>query len=279
MKVNINTTNKSGIYCIENTINNKKYIGSSKNLYYRICRHTCDLRKNRHKNPILQNSWNKYGELNFKAYIIEYCEESLLEDREEYFINLYGDFNCAKFIGRRIVYSEKSRKKLSKSRIEGFKNGTILKYQEIPVLQYDLEGNFIQEFPSIKIACNKINMSISTLKRHLNGKFKSAKGFQWRIKSINNPISIDKYDNTRKYSSVNNVPLYVKNINTNIILYFKSYKDCANYFNVSPPCINYVVTKSKTNIYLNTYKIGLVKPCEFMETPEVDNHEPSFIEI
>lgn len=277
MKFNINTTKKSGIYCIENTINNKKYIGSSKNLYYRICKHTCDLKKNRHKNPILQNSWNKHGELNFKAYIIEYCDESLLEDREEYFINLYGDFNCAKFIGRRIVYSKESREKLSKSRSEGFRNGSILKYQEIPVFQYDLDGNFIQEFPSITIACNEINMSTSTLRRHLSGQFKSAKGFQWKTKLSN--IIIGKYDNNRNYSDSNNISLYVKNINTNEIIYFKSYKDCAEHFNVSTPCINYVVTKSKKNIYLNTYEIGLVKPCEFMETPEVDNHEPSVIEI
>ena len=57
--------NESGIYCIRNSINNKCYVGQSKNVKKRFIHHKSMLRKNEHNNPYLQNSWNKYGENNF----------------------------------------------------------------------------------------------------------------------------------------------------------------------------------------------------------------------
>ena len=63
---------KIGIYCIENTINNKKYIGSSKNVFKRKNRHFGDLRNNIHPNKKLQASYNKYGVENFKFYVLEF---------------------------------------------------------------------------------------------------------------------------------------------------------------------------------------------------------------
>ena len=51
-----------GIYCIENIINHKKYIGQSQNVFRRMYNHKNLLRNNKHHNSYLQNSWNKYGE-------------------------------------------------------------------------------------------------------------------------------------------------------------------------------------------------------------------------
>ena len=53
MKVNKNDLNKCGIYCIRNTINQKVYVGKSKNIYQRIIQHTYGLKnklkdENRH---------------------------------------------------------------------------------------------------------------------------------------------------------------------------------------------------------------------------------------
>ena len=61
---------------IENKINHKSYIGSSKNLYQRLLKHFALLRHNKHENVYLQNAWNKYGESSFEWFIIEICDVS-----------------------------------------------------------------------------------------------------------------------------------------------------------------------------------------------------------
>lgn len=79
---------KSGVYCIENTINNKKYIGSSINVYKRKNRHFSELKNNKHKNSKLQNSFNKHGFSCFIFYVLELVEDvQLLIEKEQLFIN------------------------------------------------------------------------------------------------------------------------------------------------------------------------------------------------
>ena len=63
----------SGIYEIKNKINGKMYIGQSRNINKRRSYHLWKLRSNNHFNPLLQNSFNKYGEHNFEFIILEEC--------------------------------------------------------------------------------------------------------------------------------------------------------------------------------------------------------------
>ena len=84
----------SGIYVIENLINKKYYIGSSKDLGRRKIQHLSDLRNNRHGNIYLQNSFNKYGEENFKFDILEYCEVDRRVPREQKWLDMFNDENC-----------------------------------------------------------------------------------------------------------------------------------------------------------------------------------------
>lgn len=77
-----------GIYCIENTINHKKYIGQSININARWRSHKNQLIKNVHSNAYLQNAWNKYGEENFSFKILELCDENLLDTRERHYISI-----------------------------------------------------------------------------------------------------------------------------------------------------------------------------------------------
>lgn len=79
----------SGIYCIENKINHKKYIGQSVNINQRRNQHKNELLRNCHDNDYLQKSFNKYGLENFEFYILEECSPENLDDREIYYINYY----------------------------------------------------------------------------------------------------------------------------------------------------------------------------------------------
>lgn len=80
-----------GVYKLINLVNGKIYVGSTKDLYERKWQHFNDLKRNKHYNTYLQNSWNKYKEENFKFEVIEYIEDiNLLLEREQYWINFYN---------------------------------------------------------------------------------------------------------------------------------------------------------------------------------------------
>jgi group I intron endonuclease len=64
-----------GIYCIENLINGKKYIGASKNIEKRIYSHFQLLRNGKHYGIIFQKEFDMFGEKSFNYYILEECEK------------------------------------------------------------------------------------------------------------------------------------------------------------------------------------------------------------
>ena len=79
-----------GIYYIQNTLTHQIYIGQSKTLKQRKKRHFYNLRHNKHENPYLQNSFNKYGEPHFEYGVIQYCDEKDLDELEIAYMNLFN---------------------------------------------------------------------------------------------------------------------------------------------------------------------------------------------
>ncbi len=82
--------NDCGIYYIKNITTNQIYIGQSKRLRERRNQHFSHLRKNKHENPHLQNSFNKYGESSFDYGVIQYCDEIDLDPLEIAYMNLFN---------------------------------------------------------------------------------------------------------------------------------------------------------------------------------------------
>lgn len=82
-----------GIYKITNIVNNKCYIGQSANLGKRIKKHIDTLLNHSNRNEHLQNAYDKYGPGSFTIEIIEECDESMLDEREIFWIDFYKSYD------------------------------------------------------------------------------------------------------------------------------------------------------------------------------------------
>lgn len=83
----------TGIYCIENRINGKKYIGQAYNIERRLYEHEYHLKRGTDHSGVLQRAVNKYGIENFDFYVLEECDTSEMNDREIYWISYYQTNN------------------------------------------------------------------------------------------------------------------------------------------------------------------------------------------
>ena len=107
----------AGIYEIINTKNNRKYIGSSVNIEYRLSRHKLDLNKDHHHSRFMQRDWNKDCS-RFMFIKLEFVDPSLLIEREQYYIDiLKPEYNSAPkaYSSLGIVRSKEFKEKLSNS--------------------------------------------------------------------------------------------------------------------------------------------------------------------
>jgi len=111
-----------GVYSIINTTNDKKYIGSSKNVNHRFNTHRSLLRKNKHGNTHLQHSWNKYSEDVFEFRILEPVDViSDLVAREQYWMDKFDSSNdeygyniCPR--ANKSAMSEETKQKISRTK-------------------------------------------------------------------------------------------------------------------------------------------------------------------
>ena len=206
----INIKNNAGVYQIINLLNNKTYIGSSSSLRNRLRYHYNHLQANTHQNKHLQAAWNKYGSKNFVYRILEVCEpiRDTILSLEQKYLDLKPEYNNSPTAGSNLgcKQSEEARRrksekhkgviKISNIKWNGyapFKGKKIINENRVnkakPVLQYDLNGNFIAEYNSISTAARILNVIPSGIGDCCNGKQITAYGFIWKFKLNNHECS------------------------------------------------------------------------------------------
>lgn len=172
------------IYKITNLVDGKVYIGQTNRTFKeRKKNHLSCLRRNKHRNPLFQNAWNKYGEKNFMFEVIQNCAENELDDLERFWIELFDSAN------KKYGYNLESGGSLSKtlSMETRNKNGK-------PVIL----TNTGEIFPSASLAAEKYNLSQGSISSCCRGEIKSAG------KLPNGEYSVwvfeDKYEKDKDYS-------------------------------------------------------------------------------
>ncbi len=165
-----------GIYCIENMVNYKKYVGQSIDIYRRWKDHKHELDGNRHHNIYLQRAWNKYGEDNFNFYILEKCDVSDIDNRETHYINV---FNCTSSeCGYNIeaggntnkVLAAETRERMSMAKQGKYHGGDNPKAHPIYCPQLDRWFECIMDVQREGIACEASVRDCLSGKHHTAGK-------------------------------------------------------------------------------------------------------------
>lgn len=181
-----------GIYKITSPTG-KIYIGQSTNIRNRKYFYQTSNCKGQ---PKLLNSLKKYGWESHEFEILEECELNKLDEREIYFKNLYLEkygwekmLFCQLIDGKGGYKSEETKKKMSEfqkgrkispSHKEKLKNGRINSVN--PIYQYDMNGNFIKEYPNHKKACDALGINTGWICVVKDDFKKTAGGYLWSSK-------------------------------------------------------------------------------------------------
>ena len=100
-------------------------------------------------------------------YEIEFSNDLLIEKIKK--ANTHGNKNKKKSP----IHSSNIKKAVTKTN----------KNKRKPVMQYDLEGNFIKEWEYIRQASNYLNISPSGISNNLLGRYKHAGNYIWKYKN------------------------------------------------------------------------------------------------
>lgn len=237
MEINIENNKKSGIYYIMNLVNKKVYIGSSMNVYQRLHRHKSDLKKDRHANKHLQNSFNKHlGK--FKAGLLMECKPCDLLFFEQCTIDLLlPDYNLMKDVVRHVL-SEESKIKISETLKNKYKNGEIETYRQNhawrKVHVYSLEGDYINSYPNVIYAATDLSLDAEGIRQSIRRKGRSGL-YQFRYEKVK---SLPR----RKYNNKGKTIVYEKEGNKIIA---DSIKELADILNVSVGSINKALKRKR----------------------------------
>lgn len=245
-----------GIYALVNIENNKQYFGSSKNLHKRLLDHLNLLKKKKHNNFHLQNSFIKYGEDKFMIKIIKtftnITEKELRDQETKYiqdnktFLSKYGYNQTSVALGTSSDnFSEERRRKISESnkgRVAPNK-GVRMKESQKKLLKkinsekygkfinvYSELGDFIEELPTVTETAIKYNCIKRDIIDCCKGRRSVVKHYIFRYKNKEHVKLSQNYEKN-KTRSLGIFIIY--NYDNNELIKIKYIKDLEKYFNVS----------------------------------------------
>lgn len=235
---------KSGVYCIFNTITGKKYIGSSVNIYNRMHEHFHLLNKGEAHNPNLQKEWNENGKDAFKFQVLEYCQKDKLLDREQYYIDfMLPEYNCGQarnaFINKPM--SDETKQRISETLKQKYASGELIgKYYGSSMFHcylYDiLNWKLVKEFYTLNEAMFFVYGNQA--KVHNYGTYYALKALmknQYICTSdkFENELDLKNYA-YEKYGKLRKSKKWLKTVDINgKVMYFFMKKDCCNYNNIN----------------------------------------------
>ena len=158
------------IYKITNNVNGKIYIGGTNNsLETRWSRHLFKYKQG-YQYP-LYKAIAEYGEDNFSKSVIEECSSlEEMNERERYWIAKLSSTNPEIGYNVRAGGGIRRQSDITKKKIGQIHKGKVSE-KRIPVLVYDLNGDFIREFESIESASKTLEISnvaiLNSIKKRL----------------------------------------------------------------------------------------------------------------
>ena len=269
----------SFIYKITNLIDNKVYIGLTTRTVEARWKEHC-----RHGSQQIDDAIQLYGIENFQIETLEECDESILDDREKYWIDYYDSFrngynNTYGGRGNNFIMTDKSdvvlqlwedgltinrivektslnvetvrsylnKQGITKEQIKERANQILRELKSIKIKQYDLNGNFIKEWNSSIEAEKDLNINSRSIRAVCSGKRNTAGGFIWKYLNDDSPVKL-------KNKTKKEVCQY--DLNNNYIATYHSLKEAEeqtgiNYTSISKACNNKIKTAGK---YIWKYK-------------------------
>lgn len=161
-------------YKITCLTNGKKYIGSTSNLYRRCVNHRSDLKTGKHRNPYLQEEYNKFGPDQFVFEAVGKCNDVEAARKLEAICLEYYE-QSGKFSQ---LYNEICHKGLSS---QGMKE-KLSEASSKPVRATHIVTGEIYEFGSATKAIEAgIGKDKGNISAACNGKLRKHNGYRWEL--------------------------------------------------------------------------------------------------
>lgn len=169
------------IYTATNKINGKIYVGKTYNFEKRRKEHFYDI----NDDIPFHRALKKYGIENFEWKIIDCAKtDDEIKEKEIYWI-------------KKLNTCIRSKNSNGYNITLGGEGG--VSWNSLPVIQYDLDGNYIQEFLSCQHASVCTGIGRHNIGDCANGITKQSGGYQWRYKVENKIDSIEAYQRTESH--------------------------------------------------------------------------------